>query len=350
MRAPCNRTRLATGMAIVLFLFGAVTAHADDLDHASDYAPGQGWHLPGTDIGIGGYGALSYANFEDDVARFAVDDISLFLHWESEGRLRAFAELGLETPLVATTSGHYSSPTYVSLERAYIDYLYADSLNLRLGKFLTPIGRWNVIHADPLVWTTSRPLITEQAFPTNVTGIMLFGTSSVFGHAIDYSAYATLGSEWRPNPDLDPFSEAYGAHVSTALTPNSELGASLVSFEQRSSVGERRKLIGLDYMWSRNRFEISAEAAYRFSDDGSLFDEKGLFVQGVVPLSARLYAVGRYEFYDPAGNVGADLNLWVLGLAFRPNASLVLKMEARTGGGRSERAPESVQASVAFLF
>jgi hypothetical protein len=349
MRAPCDRPRLATGMAFGLFLFGAVMAHADDLDHASDYAPGQGWHLPRTDIGIGGYGALSYANFEDEVGRLAVDDISLFLHWESEGRLRAFAELGLETPLVETTSGHFSSQTYVALERAYLDYLYSDKLSLRLGKFLTPIGRWNVIHADPLVWTTSRPLITEQAFPTNATGIMLFGSLPVFGHAIDYSVYGTVGADWRPNPDLDPFSEAYGAHLSTAVTPNSELGVSLVSFEQRSSVGERRKLLGLDYLWSRNRYEISAEAAYRFSDEGSRFDEKGLFVQGVVPLSARLYAVGRYEFYDAAGSA-TDLNLWVWGLAFKPNASLVLKMETRTGGGRSARAPESVQASVAFLF
>ena len=87
----------------------------------------------------------------------------------------------------------------------------------------------------------------------------------------------------------------------------------------------------------------------RFSDDGSLFDEKGLFVQGVVPLSARLYAVGRYEFYEPAGSARGPQPVG-LGLAFKPNASLVLKMEARTGGGNSARAPESVQASVAFLF
>ena len=349
MRAPCNRPRLATGMAILAFLFGAGAAHADDLDHASDQAPGQGWHLPGSDIGVGGYGAISYAHLEGGKARYAIDDVSLFLHWEGKGRLRAFAELGLETPLVATTSGHVSSHSYFALERAYVDYLYTDGLNLRLGKFLTPIGRWNLIHADPLVWTTSRPLITEQAFPTNATGVMLFGSLPVLGHAVDYSVYGTVGTEWRPNPDLDPFSEAYGAHVSTALTPNAEFGFSLVSFEQRSSIGERRKLVGLDYVWSRNRYEFSAEAAYRFSNDGSRFDEKGLFVQGVVPLSARVYAVGRYEFYDPAGSAG-DLNLLVWGLAFKPNPSLVLKMEARSGGNHSTLAPEGVQASVAFLF
>ena len=74
---------------------------------------GKAGTCPVPTIGVGGYGALSYKNFENDSARFAIDDISLLMHWEGEGRLRAFAELGLETPLVETASGHFSSQSYV---------------------------------------------------------------------------------------------------------------------------------------------------------------------------------------------------------------------------------------------
>jgi hypothetical protein len=351
MSDPSLLARVACRIVALALLVSAATARAQDLDQASDYQPGQGWHVPGTNVGVGGYGALSYENLSGNRATLAIDEVSLLLHWENDGRLRLFAELSLESPLVYTPStGQLTGRSYLALERLYGDFLYSERLSLRVGKFLTPIGRWNLIHADPLVWTTSRPLITEQAFPTNTTGAMVFGTIPVFGHPVDYSVYGALGTEWRPNPNLDPFTEAYGAHFSTALSPSSDLGLSLVSFEQRSSVGERRKLVGLDYVWARDRYELSAEAAYRFSDHGSAFDEKGLFVQAVVPLSARLYGVARYEFYDPAGSSAADINLSVLGLAYRASPALVLKMDLRHGGDHDPLAPDGVQASLAFLF
>jgi len=350
MSDPSLLARMACRIVALALLVSAATARAQDLDQASDYQPGQDWHVPGTNIGVGGYGALSYENQSNGHASVAIDEVSLLLHWENDGRVRLFGELSLESPLVyAPAAGQLTGQSYLALERLYGDFLYNERVSIRIGKFLTPIGRWNVIHADPLVWTTSRPMITERAFPTNTTGAMVFGVLPVFGHMVDYSVYGALGTEWRPNPNLDPFTEAYGAHLSTALSPDSELGLSLVSFEQRSSVGERRKLLGLDYVWSRSRFEYTAEAAYRFSGNGSAFDEKGLFIQGVMPLSERLYGVVRYEFYDPAGSA-ADINLCVLGIAYKASPALVLKMELRHGGDRSPIAPDGVQASLAFLF
>lgn len=329
---------------------GSAIAQVSSDATPSDYRPGQGWTVPGTNISIGGYAAVDYRNLTGSPASLAIDNLSLLLHWEGEGRLRLFAEVSVENPLVYESgSGQLKGQSYAALERVYGDYLYSDAIKLRVGKFLTPIGRWNVIHADPLVWTTSRPLITERAFPTNATGAMVYGTVAVAGRQFDYSVYGSIGSEWRPNPRLDPFSEAYGAHVATSVSTRSELGLSLVSFEQRSSVGEHRKLVGLDYSWSRERVELSAEAAYRFSDAGSRFDEKGLFVQGVIPLSRHWYAVARYEFYDPAGSA-PDISLRLLGLAYKPAPWLVMKLEARDGVHLSAFAPAGVQASVSVLY
>ncbi|MFX6815264.1 hypothetical protein ABTH42_18965, partial [Acinetobacter baumannii] len=81
---------------------------------------------------------------------------------------------------------------HLDLERIYVDWAQADELKFRFGKFLTPVGRWNLIHAQPLVWTTSRPLTTEAAFPTNATGGMVFGTLSSIGQGLDYSVYGSL--------------------------------------------------------------------------------------------------------------------------------------------------------------
>jgi hypothetical protein len=161
--------------------------------------------------------------------------------------------------------------------------------------------------------------------------------------------YSAVGPDWRPDPKLDPFTEAIGMHATVPVSASSEIGVSFASFEQRSSVGERRKLLGVDYFWSHNRYEISAEAAYRFSDEGSGLDEKGLFVQGVAPLTERLYAVGRYEYFDPAGPTPA-IKLWLLGLAAKPTPAFVLKMEVREGSSRQTVAPDGVLASISLLF
>ena len=350
MFASSSARTLSAVLIAVASLFWQPAALAQDAGQAGDHQPGRGWQIPGTGLHLGGYITASYENVQGSASHVGIEDISLFVHWENAGRLRLFSEFSLEDPIVyspltVSRTGH----PYLALERLYGDYLFSDALNLRAGKFLTPIGRWNVIHAGPLVWTTSRPLITERTFPTNATGAMAYGTVPLFGKPVDYSLYSAIGHDWRPDPKLDPFTEAYGMHATVPVTASSELGFSLASFEQRSAAGERRNLLGLDYFWSRNRYELSAEAAYRFSQDGSRFDEKGLFVQGVAPLSQRIYAVGRYEYFDPAGPTHG-VHLWLLGLAMKPVPQLVLKMEVREGSNRQSVAPDGVLASLSVLL
>ena len=333
-----------------LLLLGSAAVRADEPELEPDYRPGQGWQVPGTGISLGGYASAGFENLRDSPASYAVNDLSLFVHWEGEGKFRFFSEIDLEDAFsYSPASGSDTGDRSVALERLYGDYLYSAGLNFRAGKFLTPIGRWNIVHADPLVWTTSRPLTTERLFPTNVTGAMVFGSVSVLGRDLDYSVYTALANDWRPDPKLDPFDEAYGLHIETPVSANAEFGVSLVSFEQKSSVGERKKLLGLDYFWSRGRYELAAEAAYRISDEGNMHDERGLFIQGVAPLSARLYAVARYEFYDEAGPTPA-VNLWLAGLALKLSPALVLKIEYREASELQVLAPDGLLASISVLF
>ena len=238
---------------------------------------------------------------------------------------------------------------YPALERLYADYLYSEKLNFRGGKFLTPIGRWNVIHAAPLVWTTTRPLVTERTFPTNATGAMAYGTLPAFDTELDYSVYTAIGNDWRPDPKLDPFEEAYGLHLSMPVNDAAEVGVSYANFEQKSSIGDRKNLLGLDYFWSRNRYEISTEAAYRFSENGSQSNEYGLYIQGVAPLSERWYAIGRYELYNQAGPT-PTLNLWLVGAAMRLSPALIFKVEYSRATNNQNHMPEGLFSSFAILF
>lgn len=337
-------------ISLLLLIFMVPHAACADGDATADYQPGQGWELPGTGLRLGGYTSAGFEKDRHKPSRLGVNDLSLFAWWEGDGKFKFFSELDLEDSLIWNPSRSITTKhAYLTLERLYADYNYSDSVNLRAGKFLTPIGRWNTIHADPLVWTTVRPLITERSFPTNATGAMLYGTVAAFGKTLDYSVYAASGHDWRPNPKLDPFTEALGFHVSTPLDGLGEFGVSYANFEQRNSPGDHRNLLGVDYFRTFDRYELSAEAIYRLSDEGGIASEKGLFVQGVAPLTQRLYLVGRYEWFDPAG-VAPSMNLGLIGLAFKLSPAVVLKAEVSHATRNSIGAQEGFFTSIAVLF
>ena len=141
------------------------------------YQLGQGLRVDDTGLTVGGYGSLRYEDLRDQPNEFAASALSLFLSWDSGARVRIFSELELEDFAVAREGKSFGSRSDpFEVERLYTDVYVIDAFSIRLGKFLTPIGRWNLIHAAPLVWTTSRPLVTFQSFSQNTTGGMVYGS------------------------------------------------------------------------------------------------------------------------------------------------------------------------------
>lgn len=347
------RARLAAvarGIAACGLMLGCAQAVAEDGAFSDiNYRLGEGLRLADTGFSLGGYATASYEDLHDAPARTALDNLSLFVWWQGEGRWKFFTELDYENVLASPSSDLPGEDRYLALERLYVDYALNDTTTLRAGKFLTPIGRWNLIHATPLVWTTSRPLVTTEIFPTNATGLMLNGTLPTVADGTDYSLYVSKGSEPRSNPALDPFREAIGAHVSFPFPADGQIGFSYATFEQDRTPDETKRLVGIDFVWSRDRYEISGEGVYRFSDNGSDWDERGAFGQLVVPLSAKLYAVGRYELYRKAQETLAT-RMWVAGLNYRFTPAIVLKAEWNGATHNTIDAPEGFMSSLSLLF
>ncbi len=340
-------------LAVLCLALAAKPAGADEGPLTDiNYRLGDGLQIPGTGISLGGYATGSFDLPQDAPARLAVDNLSLFVWWDGENRWKFFSELEYENALYTRPAGNVDLEQkngYLSLERLYVDYALTDSTDIRAGKFLTPVGRWNVIHATPLVWTTSRPLATTLAFPTNMTGIMVTQTLSNVGNGIECSVYGAGTNDLHPNPALDPFSSAVGAHVTMPLQGASQFGFSYADFEQEKTQPERKQLVGVDYVWSRDRYEISAEAVYRASGIGGGHDEKGAYVQAVAPLSDKLYAVGRYETFRTVTEQAAT-QLLVTGLNYRVTPALVLKVEWIASRHNTIGTPDGFMSSIAVLF
>lgn len=318
---------------------------------AERYQLGHGLRLGDSGFTLGGYGDLAFTETAD-ASQWALglDALSGFLWWDSGNRWHFFTELELADALILSPGNSTTDQASVVLERLYFDYVLRDEAKFRIGKFLTPVGRWNLIHAEPLVWTTSRPLITEATFPTNATGAMVYGVLPIGSEGVEYSVYASPGEELFPAPRTDTFNEAYGGHVKFSPLPHTQIGLSFVDFELTQSANNRRKLYGVDFVWAWRRFELSGEFAYRSTrlKQGS-GDERGSYVQMVVPLGPKLFGIGRYESFHESG-AQRDLNLYLGGFNYRLNPAVSLKAEYGRASDNDIGIVDGFKASIAVLF
>lgn len=330
----------------------------DEQTSAWEYRLGHGYRLGDSGVTLGGYASAEVLRPSGRPWGFQVEDISLFVTAE-KGRWRFFSETEVNEALSAGQGDAFGiNRARFDAERLHLDYTFAEELKFRIGKFLTPVGRWNLIHADPLVWTTSRPRVTAGPFAPHVTGVMAFGDFNALGREWNYSLYAGGKNQLdmkKPDESLDSlYRDTFGFRVVNELPGRFQMGLSYAHFEQVNFFPGSRDLVGLDFFWTRNRMELSGEFAYRWSAGK---DDWGIYLQGVapLPLGENVYAIGRYEAFQRQDSTGLA-NLWVAGLAYRPLPPLVFKAEYSVGDGNdasdriTEGSPEGFAASVAVLF
>ena len=323
------------------------TAFANETDGA--YRLGSGYSLGDTGLRIGGYASTQISVPRSAPWSFEVSDLSLFLTWDNGSRLHFFSEL--EAGELLSAGRHQSlgvQNAQFDFERFYLDSLVNNNLTVRLGKFLTPVGEWNLIHAAPLVWTTFRPVATQNLFSTHASGLMLHGSVNVINRQLEYSVYGDITDNIDPHRSKNSFDNALGAHLRYFFSDTLQIGASVADFVLHDLKSTRYYLTGLDVSWSYKKFELSSEMVYRTSDHAGIASTGQGFVQGVVPLNLHWFIVGRYEFFeqlqDKAGQVG------LLGLAYKPLPPIVLKLDYQLGVHNETLAPDGLSASFAILF
>jgi hypothetical protein len=265
--------------------------------------------------------------------------------WDPHPRLHFFSEIEYADVFTVDDRGEIdTSGDRLTAERLYTDFTFTDLLNLRTGIFLTPVGRWNVIHAPPLQWTTEQPLVTELPFDPNVTGVMLFGSVFPRGGVLTYSLYDQFADPIEGDPEFDPAEHSVGARLEYTADAGWSVGASFLAARREEGW---RELGGLDLLWNHGRFEVMSELIIEGGEGGG--SQWGGYLQGVFQLTQRLYLVGRYEHYHhpaPEGHV----NLVTLGVAIRPVPAVVLKAEYLIADRRDPEGEAGVHASIGTLF
>lgn len=311
------------------------------------YQAGRGLRVGRTGLTLGGFATAETEWLEGGESSGGAAG-NLFVFFDPVSFLHVFSELEFGN-LAQVQSGEQGirSDPQVEVERLYLDLGALDALNLRFGKFLTPIGRWNLVHAEPLVWTTTEPVIVEDVFDEFTTGAMLWGTVFPRKTALSYSLYGTFLGTLDPDPDFPPAQRSMGAHLEWAGLGGWAVGASYWGSQRPGQAWHN--LGGVDGLWQPlPRLELSGEAVFGEGSrgNGTLW---GLYAQAVVETVRTLYVVGRYERFDPPGP-GRDLNLFDVGLAWVPRYYLRIKVDYRIANHDTERAPPGLFSSVSVLF
>ncbi len=135
-------------------------------------------------LSIGGYGELLYESFSserEDGERAGRDD--------QADALRAVLYFGYKftdnwifNSEIEVEHGSTSEEGSVSLEFAYIDYLWRPELNVRAGMVLAPLGFLNELHEPPLFLGTERPNTEKAIIPSTwrENGVGIFGDIGPF--------------------------------------------------------------------------------------------------------------------------------------------------------------------------
>jgi len=137
-------------------------------------------------VALGGYASWLYEDAAGAHRTFEFPRLIPFIYAQVSERVRFATEIEIE-------DGHE-----VEVEFALVDLTIADAFNLRAGVILDPLGRFNLVHDDPVNELTDRPLVDVTVIPTTLreVGVGAFGTlaspDSSIGR-VAYEAYLATG-------------------------------------------------------------------------------------------------------------------------------------------------------------
>jgi hypothetical protein len=291
--------------------------------HASQkYELGKGISLGKTPIYVGGYFSLNYEKSEEEES-YSLDDLA-FLSYARFEKISYLLELEykeLYSTLYTDEQTIHSSNTKLYTERAYIKYDYNQNYSLRLGKFNSPIGFWNVVPINIFRETTSTPKSNAILFPKFTTGI-----------DIEYHSYAkgelALHLLVQNNDDIDTEYNNYHLKKHYGIGIAYDLQNYRVQFNsgffQTQESNEKLSYFLLSLKYESDYFELLAEVGKQFSSTTPT-PHKGSYIQGSYHITQKHSAIIRLESYK-ALQESEDL-FSVFAYKYSPLEPVALKIE-----------------------
>ncbi|WP_457642948.1 hypothetical protein [Persephonella sp.] len=323
-------------MLISFFSFGEVK-----------YNFGRGLSI-GNSFYLGGYTSLFYESRENGYYRYKIDDLAV-LGFFRYGRFKIFGELEARSLYYKSK---YTEETNLKLhtERIYIQYSLNEYLQLRAGRFITPLGIWNQFHINALKWTTSDPVTAVWFYPRFSTGVSAFGFLPLLDESVEYSLFVqknkNIDEEYN-NVKSDDF---IGGQLKKYFDPGKYIGINAGRFYDKE-LKETTSFLGILGYLNIKRFYLLAEGyiAYEKEQHHTQYtgkiDKWSYYIQGVYRVFSKNYFTLRNELFKDRSD-DAYLHVWTVGWNYKPRFNISLKGEFQIFEKRKNR----FLASFAVLF
>lgn len=289
-------------------------------------------------------------------AKLIVDDVSLFITGHVNKWLNPFLETELSRITVLQAGGSLFSNNagVVDLERLYNESYLTGNLSMRVGKMLTPLGEWNLVHASPLVWTTTRPMTTYRSFSQFTSGISL-------NYADTHSALPEIQLYTQPDGEMLPkrnllflrdYVRVAGLHLNWLSGLNDKMGLSF-QHAQIENTDEQQTLAGfnLNKEFGPIAFETEGIHAHLSGTNAARVrdNEWGTYLQGAYALNERWDLLGRYEYFVDRGYITASEHS-LLGVSYKTASFKVWKLEYVKQHGQQLNLSTGLFASFSTFF
>ncbi|CAA6814420.1 MAG: Unknown protein [uncultured Sulfurovum sp.] len=345
-------------------------------------------------VSIGGYGEYTFRKYSDyknnantatnatlnkattNVARFVPYFGFKFNDW-----------IVMNTEIEFEDGGARSDDTknykYAIVEFSYLDFLFDEKYNLRVGHVLVPFGNINLNHEPTSFLTAQRPLVESYIIPStwHTNGALVYGKKDKWNY---YAGVVT-------SPDASNFTEGrymqqgrlgakqytddltYVARVGYNVMPGLDVGGSF-SYGESSNVGDVTMTMGeVHATYKNNGFDIQALAVagqlggdYQNVNTETLSKEVdgqyltvGYDVLNTVKTSQKLFAVAEIERLNmDASDETAIMDNnkffeYTAGIAYYPDPKVVVKAEYNLKDYNklsSLADEEAIQATLGFIF
>ncbi|MBC7541145.1 MAG: hypothetical protein H7338_00290 [Candidatus Sericytochromatia bacterium] len=198
----------------------------------------------------------------------------------------------------------------ISIEQAWGEYSINDSLNLRAGILLIPLGRLNVFHDADYREATTRPLAVRQIVPSTWFGPGI-GARGVFlpndTMEISYEAYLTQGltdqisaanglRDARPQMSSDNNAgKAISSRVAFSPWLGMEVGVGGYFSPYDTDSSKWLSMGAVDLLWRNGPFELVGEASL-VNTPGGTFKQNNADV-AIPTMMGGYYLEGHYSFF-----------------------------------------------------
>jgi len=309
------------------------------------YQFGRGIYLK--NIWIGGYFSVNYWKKNSNHS-FSIDDIALLSKF-SYRRISLFSEI--ETKDIYLYSSEEKNRYWKlkpEIERLYLEYNHNEYFNVKIGRFLTPLGIWNKVHIDALKWTVSDPLVSTEFFPMFTTGLGLYGYISEEKN-IKYNFFLQKNKSINASYNNLKTDDILGFQIEKTFSIHKKAGLNFGIFDE-DRLNEKYRFLGLYGKTKIKNFYLSSEAYYAYErKKGDVkhkeFGKVTYYLQSVYRIFSKNYLVFRKDgLYDSSDKHHVDV--WTFCWNYRPRFNISFKFEYQL----FERREDYIKISFAMLF